>query len=184
MIYQGDGAEGPERIVTEVTRDTKTILGVDTVVVHDYVTQNGTLVEDTYDWFAQDTDGNVWYFGESTKKTDDSTGKLTDTEGSWETGVDGAQPGLVMKASPAVGDTFYQEYLKGHAEDRADVIKLGEHVTVKRGTYVDTVRTKDYTALEPSVVEHKVYAKGVGFVYVEHVTGPPETIGLTAIEGF
>lgn len=183
-VYEGSGADGPEQIVKEILRETKTIMGVNTVIMHDYVTRNGRLYEDTYDWFAQDKDGNVWYFGEATKKLDDKTGQLTDTAGAWEAGVKGAQPGIVMKAKPAVGQSFYQEYFKGVAEDQADVLKTGEAVVTKGGTFSDTVRTKDYTALDTSVVENKLYARGIGFVMVEHTTGPPEKIELVRIEKF
>lgn len=183
-VYEGTGADGPEQIVKEILRETKTIMGVKTVVMHDYVTRNGKLYEDTYDWFAQDKDGNVWYFGEATKKLDDKTGQLTSTAGAWEAGVKGAQPGIVMKAKPAVGQSFFQEYAKGEAEDQADVIKVGETVTTKAGTYSDTFRTKDYTALDTSAVENKLYARGIGFVFVEHVVGPPGKIELVHIEKF
>jgi hypothetical protein len=184
QVFEGKSGDELERTVTEVTRDTKRILGVPTVVVHDRVTSGDEIVEDTCDWFAQDAAGNVWYFGEATRALDEKTGKLTNTAGSWEAGVDGAQPGLLMKAHPAVGDSYYQEYLKGQAEDRADVIKVGERITVRYGASTDTVRTKDYTALEPAVVENKVWARGIGLVYVEHVTGSPETVELIAIERF
>ncbi len=183
-IYEGTTADGPERTVVEVTRDTKTIMGVPAVVVHDTVSRAGTLIEDTYDWYAQDKAGNVWYFGEDTRALDEKTGQLTDTAGAWEAGVNGAQPGLIMKAQPAVGQSFYQEYFRGEAEDQADVIRTGESIAVKYGNFADTVRTKDYTALDTSVVENKVYASGVGFIYVEHVAGAPEKVELVAIEKF
>ena len=184
FVYDGSTADGPERTVVEVTRDTKTIMGVPAVVVHDTVSRNGMLIEDTYDWYAQDKAGNVWYFGEDTKAFDEATGKLTDTAGAWEAGVNGAQPGIVMKAQPAVGQSFYQEYYQGEAEDQADVIRIGETITTRYGTFSDTVRTKDYTALETSVVENKAYTGGVGFVYLEHVTGPAEKVELVAVERF
>ena len=130
------------------------------MVVHDHVTRGGELIEDTYDWFAQDAAGNVWYFGEATKALDERTGKLTDTAGSWQAGVDGAQPGVLMKAHPAVGDSFHQEYLKGEAEDQADVIETGERIAVRYDTFTDTMRTKDYTALDTAVVENKLWARG------------------------
>lgn len=183
-IYEGKNADGNERIVKEVTRGTRTVMGIHTVVLHDYVTLDGTLIEDTYDWFAQDKAGNVWYFGEATKALDDKTGQLTDTKGAWEAGVDGALPGIIMKAAPTVGDSYRQEYYKGSAEDQADVVKTGESITTTAGTFTDTVRTKDYTALDTTVVEEKLFAAGVGFVYVEHVKGPPEKIELVAIEKF
>jgi hypothetical protein len=184
LVYQGTTEDGQEKIVTEVARETKTVMGVESVIVHDFVTDNGTLIEDTYDWYAQDKAGNVWYFGEATAKLDDKTGKLTDTAGSWEAGVDGAQPGIVMKATPTIGDSYRQEYYQGQAEDEAAILKTGQSITTKAGTFSDTVRTKDFTALETAVVEEKVYAADIGFVFVEHVKGPPEKIELVAIEKF
>jgi hypothetical protein len=179
MIYEGNSPDGRERIVVDVTRDTKTIAGVNTVVVRDTVSVDGKVVEDTFDWYAQHRAGSVWYFGEATRKIESG---VTSTEGSWEAGVDGAQPGVVMPAHPKVGATYRQEYYKGHAEDRIDILSLRERATVPFGSLEGLVKTKDYSALEPDVVENKYYARGIGFVLVVHVKGPAERIELVGVE--
>jgi hypothetical protein len=138
-------------------------MGVEAVVVHDQVTDaDGEVIEDTYDWFAQDAEGNVWYFGEDTTAYEDG---VADTSGAWEAGVDGALPGIVRPADPAVSDTGYrQEYFPGEAEDMGQVIAVGGSATVPAGEFDDVVVTRDWTPLEPDVVEEKSYAPGVGFV--------------------
>ena len=98
-------------------------MGVSTTVVRDTVTIDGALVEDTYDWYAQDQEGNVWYFGEETAEYED--GEIVSTAGAWEAGVDGALPGIVMEADPTVGDSYRQEYYPGEAEDMAEVVQTG-----------------------------------------------------------
>ena len=148
-------------VVTTVTTQTKTILGVHCIVVHDLATANGKTKEDTLDWYAQDKHGNVWYFGEDTKAYREN-GKYT-TEGSWEAGEDGAQPGIIMPANPAPGEPYRQEYLAGHAEDKAQVIALNESVKVPYGEFVGALRTKEWSDLEAGS-DAKWYARGVGFI--------------------
>jgi hypothetical protein len=162
LIYEADTPDGLEHIEVAVTYDTRTILGVACVVVHDTVTLDGQLIEDTFDWYAQDRDGNVWYFGEDSRTYEN--GVLVSTEGSWEAGVDSAKPGIVMEADPQVGDSYRQEYYVGVAEDTAEVVSLNESVTVPYGSFESCVETKDFTPLEPGVVEYKFYAAGVGQV--------------------
>jgi hypothetical protein len=145
-----------------VTSDTKTILGVTCVVVRDTVTVNDELEEDTLDWYAQDKQGNVWYFGENAKQY--AGGLIVGIEGSWEAGVNGAQPGIVMKANPAVEDIYRQEFAPGEAEDMAEVLSLSETVTVPFGSYTNCIKTREFSALEPDVSEHKFYADDVGFI--------------------
>jgi len=154
--FEGDG----EVITVTVTSNPKTILGVNCIEVRDTATVGGEVTEDTFDWYAQDRDGNVWYFGEDTKEFEG--GVVVSTEGSWEAGVDGAKPGIVMKAAPAVGDSYRQEYLACEAEDEADVLAVDEPVTVPAGSYEHCVKTHDYSALEPAVNEQKYYCPGVG----------------------
>ena len=144
-----------------VMHDTRTIMGVACVVVHDVVLEKGVVKEDTYDWYAQDKRGNVWYFGEDTKEFLDH-GKVN-TEGSWEAGVDRNQPGIIMPADPKPGAPYRQEYGPGHAEDMGQVVAVGETVTVPFGTFTDCVRTKEWSLLEPGT-EKKWYARGVGAV--------------------
>src|SRR3954462_2004891 len=123
----------------------------------------GKLIEKTFNYYAQDKKGNVWYFGEDTREY--KNGKVTSTKGSWEAGVDGAKPGIIMQAHPKVAQSYRQEYYKGEAEDMAKVLSLNESVTVPYGSFDRVLKTKEWTPLEPSYVEHKYYAPGVGQVY-------------------
>jgi hypothetical protein len=159
FVYQG----GAERDEFAVTSDTKKVMGVECVVVNDKAWEGGKLIERTYDWFAQDKEGNVWYFGEDTKEY--KNGKVVSTKGSWEAGVDGAEPGIIMEAHPKVGQTYRQEYYKGEAEDKAKVLRLNDLVTVPYGSFDHVLVTREWTPLEPSYDEHKYYAPGVGQVY-------------------
>lgn len=151
-----------------VTHDTKMIMGVKCVVVHDTLTQDGVLKEDTLDWFAQDKDGSVWYFGEATKEF--KAGGRESTEGSWEAGIKGALPGIVMPAKPQPGKPYRQEYSRGEAEDMGQVVALDESVTVPAGSYKGCVRTKEWSMVE-SGSEKKWYAKGIGFIKSESTAG-------------
>jgi hypothetical protein len=166
------------------TTETKVILGVTCVVVHDVVYEHGTtnLVEDTYDWYAQDKDGNVWYFGEDTVSYE---GGATSTEGSWEAGVKGAKPGILMWAHPEdhIGETYRQECLSEVAEDKAQVLSVTASATVPYNsgtTFTNCVQTKDYSDLEPEVVENKYFAPGVGQVLTVMVQGGDEREELVA----
>jgi hypothetical protein len=175
-VYEGMQGDATERTVVEVTRDTKAILGVTSVVVHDTVSNDGTVKEDTFDWYAQDRVGNVWYFGEDTKEFEN--GVVVSTEGSWEAGVDGAKAGIIMNARPSAGVAYRQEYYRGHAEDFARVLGKIESVTVPAGTYHDVVKTKEFTPLEPKLLEHKYYARGVGVVREVTVKGGSDRVQL------
>lgn len=180
MVYQGETEEGTEVIEVYVTHETKEVMGVKALVVQDKVWLNGDLIEDTEDWYAQDNDGNVWYFGEDTADLVD--GKIVSREGSWEAGVDGAKPGIVMKANPKIGDSYRQEYYKGKAEDKADVISLGESVKVPFGSFNNCMKTLDYTPLEPSVKENKYYCSEVGGVALEVDLESGERVELVSVE--
>ena len=166
------GKHTSENEVT-ITSDTKTIMGVVCVVVRDKVTENGELKEDTFDWYAQDKKGNVWYFGEDTKEFHPH-GQV-DTEGSWEAGVDRNQPGIIMPANPKPGAPFRQEYGPGHAEDMGQVVAVNQTVTVPAGTFTGCVRTKEWSLLEPGY-EKKWYAKGVGVVRTESTSHEVATL--------
>src|SRR5215210_2944884 len=159
FFYDG----GAQRDEFTVTHSTKKVMGVECVAVNDKAWENGKLIEQTYDWHAQDKKGNVWYFGEDTKEY--KNGKVVSTKGSWEAGVDGAKPGIIMQAHPKVGQSYRQEYYKGEAEDMAKVQSLNESVTVPYGSFDGVLETKEWTPLEPGYVEHKYYARGVGQVY-------------------
>jgi hypothetical protein len=155
-IYEG----GSETITVTVTNETKVIEGIPCVVIHDVVEHNGKIIEDTYDWYAQDKDGNVWYFGEDTKAYKD--GEVS-TEGSWTAGVDGALPGVVMWGTPEVGTVYRQEYYVGHAEDMGKVLSLNDSATTPAASCQGTcVVTEDTTPLEPDLLEHKYYAPNIG----------------------
>jgi hypothetical protein len=174
--YRGTSDEGPEADVVTVTPDTKNVLGVTAVVVHDVVSRDGEVTEDTYDWYAQDKAGNVWYLGEDTKELEN--GKVVSTEGSWEAGRDGARAGIVMKAHPKVGEDYAQEYYPGKAEDRATVVALDAQATVPFGSFDHVVETKDYSRLEPEIVEHKYFARGIGSVLEVTVKGGKDRLEL------
>ena len=160
--FRSETDEGIETIEFTVTRDTRTILGVTCIVVRDIVRVDGSVTEDTLDWFAQDRSGNVWYFGENTAEFED--GLITTTAGSWEAGVDGAQPGIIMFAQPVVGKSYRQELFLGEAEDAAEIISLNETVTVPAGTFSNCLQTEDFTPIDPDNTEFKYYAPGVGTV--------------------
>jgi hypothetical protein len=171
-FLEKDGRESRENKTT-VTDETKIVMGVNCVVVHDTVTLDGVLQEDTFDWYAQDKHGNVWYFGEVTREF--KSGGRVSTAGSWEAGVNGAKPGIIMQAHPQPGEPYRQEYFPGEAEDIGQVMATGETVTVPFGTMKDCVRTKDWSLLE-SGSEKKWYAKGVGFVRSESTSGEVSTL--------
>lgn len=162
LILDGVKDGVPQRHETTITTQTKRIIGVDCVVVNDVVTSNGALVEKTSDWYAQDAKGSVWYFGEAS--ADYENGVVVSTDGSWEAGVDGAEPGIIMPADPKPGPAFYTEFRPGVAEDRAKVLKVGETLTNRSGDYKNVVEIRDTNPLDPTLVQHKWYAPGVGLV--------------------
>src|SRR5215210_4661950 len=159
FVYEG----GAERGEMTVTYDTKKVMGVECVVVDDRGYEDGKLIEKTYDWFAQDKQGTVWYFGEDTKEYEN--GAVVSTKGSWEAGVDGAKAGIIMPADPKVGQSYHQEYYPGEAMDMAKVLSLNASVRVPYGLFDRVLVTREWTPLEPSYDEHKYYARGVGQVY-------------------
>ena len=159
-----------QKVVVRVTHRTRLIAnGVTARVVRDTVTERGRLVEDTRDWYAQDTAGTVWYLGERTKEYE--RGRLVGTEGSFEAGVDGAQAGVVVPAHPVPGMHYRQEHYAGHAEDRASVVSLDEQVTVPAGHFRNVLFTRETNPLEPRVVEYKFLAPGVGPVLALEISG-------------
>jgi hypothetical protein len=182
-VYEGKSEDGEtERIEIEVTQDTKPVMGVTTTVVREREWVNGELVEDTFDWFAQDKDGNVWYFGEDSKEI--ANGEVVSTKGSWEAGVNGAMPGIIMKANPEVGDAYRQEFLKGEAEDMGQVLGVSDSVSIGFGSYQNCLKIKDWTPLEPDVVEHKFYSKEVGnLILEEKVAGESGRVELIEMKG-
>jgi hypothetical protein len=181
LVYEGH-SEGEREVVTiEVLSETKEILGVTCVVVKDAVEAAGELKELTFDWYAQDADGNVWYFGETTEEYEG--GKVVTRAGSWEAGVDGALPGVIMPADPEVGLAYTQEHYPGEAEDKGKVIAVGGSITVPFGSFEDVVVTRDWTPLEPGVREQKTYAPGIGVVFEEVVRGDAGVLRLVEATG-
>ncbi|MCV9962601.1 hypothetical protein OIU34_11895 [Pararhizobium sp. BT-229] len=172
IIDPETGEEETERNDHFATFDTKVIEDVEAVVVRDTAYADGLLVEDTLDWYAQDDEGNVWYLGEiATNYNYDDDGNFigTDFDGSWEAGVDGAQPGWIMRAAPTTGDDYFQEFYAGVAEDEGEVIATGLHVETDFGSFDDVVQILDTSALEPGVGAYKYFAPGVGLVMEEEV---------------
>ena len=162
-----------------VTHRTKTILGVQTTVVHDVVLRHGTPREVTSDWYAQDRDGNVWYFGENTRELD-RRGHVTSREGSFKAGRHGARPGVLFPGHPRVGQKARQEYYKGHAEDAFKVLDVDARVSTPDVSTHHAVRTKEWSPLEPGVVDNKYYVRGVGDVKEVTVKGPKERVHLVS----
>lgn len=156
---------GTERSEVVVLKEKKAIMGVSTTVVWDRVWLNDKLLEDTRDWYAQDRDGNVWYFGESVANYKD--GKLVDYAGTWEAGVDGAKPGIIMPAIPKVGLTYQQEYAKGKAEDMGTIMALGQQISVPQGVLDDCVQVRDWSRIERTANEYKYFCPAVGFKALE-----------------
>ena len=161
-VYREQDPEGDMRVVVTVTDRTKRIAnGIEARVVHDVVSQDGEPIEVTDDWYAQDSDGNVWYLGEATAEYEN--GKVVTREGSFEAGVDGAQPGIIMPADPQPGLTYRQEYYEGEAEDFAKVLDLSSTAEVPFGSFDGLLRTEDVNPLgDPKQVENKFFAEGVG----------------------
>jgi hypothetical protein len=178
--YTGLDEGDPVTDVVVVTDRTRLIDGVRTRVVFDRLFQGGHVVERTNDYFAQDSCGNVWYFGEDTAELN-KAGKVTNTEGTWHSGVDGAQPGVFMQAHPELDRKFRQEWLAGHAEDAFRVVDLSTSVQVPADHYADVIRTEETTALEAGVIDNKWYAKGIGDVKELTVKGPQERLVLVQV---
>jgi hypothetical protein len=179
-VYRGVKGGQPSRDVFTVTAATKTIQGIPCTVVRDRLYLRGRLEERTEDWYAQDRAGNVWYFGEATAELSPN-GSVKSTEGSWQSGVDGARAGIFMPARPHPGQTGQQEYYKGHAEDHFRVLSLSGHVRTPAASSDRALLTREWTPLEPGVVDHKLYVKGIGTVLEQTVRGGDERNALVSI---
>jgi len=156
-------------VVVATTKTEKLANGITGRVVRDTARQGGQIIEDTIDWYAQDSAGNVWYLGEQTAEFEH--GKIVSRHGSFEGGVKGAQPGILLPAKPEVGQRYRQEYLKGEAEDNGEVLATDELVQVRTGRYRHALLTKDTSTIEPTVVEYKLYAPGVGPALALSISG-------------
>ena len=161
QFFRDGNDQGIENIQIEVTNNTKIIKGIICEIIHDQVFEKGILIEDTYDWYAQDKWGNVWYMGEDTKKLVEGNWITT---GSWEHGVNGAVAGIIMLGHPEqhIGELYPQEYLKDSAEDKARVISCNSTASIQFGTFTHCVVTEETTRLSPGVKEYKYYAPGIG----------------------
>lgn len=180
-VYEAETTDGLERIEVEVLDETRTVAGIECVVVRDTVTLDGELTEDTYDWYAQDRDGNVWYMGEDS--TEYEGGESVSTAGSWEAGADGALPGIKLWAEPHIRQApYYQEFYEGEAEDLGRDISLSGKASVPFGEYNDLLVVEEWNKLDPGTVELKYYAEGVGTVKEEVIRGGSEIVGLTEFE--
>ena len=172
MTWTYKGAKSGTQVLvrTAVQRHTKVVDGVRCITVLDRAFQDGKLAENTLDYYAQDTQGNVWYFGEKSQKID--RGRVVSTAGSWMAGVNGAQPGIIMQAAPAVGQSYFQEYAAGVAQDQAEVLTASTNF----------VQTREFTMLEPDSTEVKFYAAGIGVVKQHSLTGEPESLQLVSFQ--
>jgi hypothetical protein len=179
--YQKTTEDGPERTVVEVLPESHTVWGVEATAVRDRVFLDGELIEDTQDWFAQDTEGNVWYLGEDSK--DYENGQVVSTEGSWAAGVDGAKPGVIMWANPAahLGEPYRQEYYQGKAEDWGKVVAVNQSVSVPAGSFTGCIKTEDWSGLEPGVLENKFYCPQTGLVLEVPAQGGSERNELVEV---
>jgi hypothetical protein len=176
-VYEGykDGAHVLDTVF--VTHETRVVMGVRCTVVLDRVYEDGEINEDAYDWYAQDLEGNVWYFGEITFEY--TNGVVTSLEGSWEAGIENGLPGKMMLANPRVGERYRQEYKPGVVADMAEVLSVTDSISVPHGgLYRNCVRTKDWSPLDPGVIAHKFYARGVGLIHEIAVAGESERIDL------
>jgi hypothetical protein len=170
---------GAEHVVLTVTHDTRNVMGVTATVVTDEDYIDGALIEETYDWYAQDRWGNVWYLGEATAEIEN--GRPTSTHGSWEAGVEGARPGIVMLADPRPGDRYRQEFFRHEAEDVARIVSVDTRFRIPFGRFTGVLVTEETSPIEPGVAEVKRYAPGVGLIESRMVRGGSELVRLVKV---
>jgi hypothetical protein len=181
LVYSGVKDGQTQRDTVIVTNQTKVILGVTATVVSDIADHNGAILERTSDWYAQDKQGNVWYLGEDTVHFPPH-GKA-DTSGSWEAGVNGAVPGIIMEANPQIPDAYRQELLAGEAEDTAWIVDRGTTIRVPYGRVTNVLTTLEATRLEPGAYDQKVYGPGIGIVLEQSLSGDVEFAKLESVTG-
>jgi hypothetical protein len=181
LVYSGikDGQTQTDTVT--VTNQKKVILGITATVVHDVATHDGTVLETTFDYYAQDQQGTVWYLGEDT--THFLPNGKADTSGSFQAGVDGAQPGIIMKATPRIPDAYRQECYAGQAEDTAWVVATSGSARVPYGNVRNVLTTLEATQVEPGAYDQKVYGPGIGIVSERSLTGPNEFAQLVSVGG-
>jgi hypothetical protein len=180
LTAKGEDGGTPATDILRVTHRTKRILGIRATVIDDRVYENGRLNERTHDYYAQDKQGNVWYLGEDTA-TLKPNGQVESREGTWRAGVHGGRAGIFMPAHPHVGDGGWQEYLNGHAEDRYRILNFHTRVHTPASSSNHAMLIRETTPLEPRVVDHKIYVRGIGTVREETVKGGNERYQLVSI---
>ncbi|HET7474446.1 MAG TPA: hypothetical protein VFJ97_00295 [Dermatophilaceae bacterium] len=182
LVYAGrkDGRQALDLVLA--TGRVRRVDGVPTRVVEDRLYLDGVLAERTADYYSQDRCGNVWYFGEDTASLD-RHGRVVDTEGSWLAGVNGAEPGVFMQARPQLERRFRQEWYAGQAEDTFRAVRRSVPVTVPAGHFEHALETRERTALEPGVLDRKLYVAGVGQVLESSLRGPVEHLELVEVIG-
>jgi hypothetical protein len=180
-VYRGtkDGQSQVDQVT--VTDKTKVLLGITARTVFDVATHHGKLLEKTWDWYAQDRQGNVWYLGENTTHYLPNGHK--DKSGSWQAGVADAKPGIIMEANPQIPDAYRQECRPGKAEDTAWIVNTQGSVTVPYGTQRHVLTSLETARIEPKVVDQKVYAPGVGIVLERALSGETEIARLVSVTG-
>jgi hypothetical protein len=161
--YEGQSEDGTEAVEEKRQATSKTVDGIECVVIKFTAWLNGQLSEEADDWYAQDTSGTVWYFGEYVNNYD-SNGQLINHDGSWEAGVDGAKPGIIMPANPTPGMQYREEYYFNEAEDQAEIVNVGLMVSIPYGNFTNVLETRNWSELEPDIVEQKFYAPGIGVI--------------------
>jgi hypothetical protein len=177
--YRGEALNDADRLVpspdnARVQHVHKQVDGVQALVVYDNVYLNGLKQEATQDYYAQDVHGNVWYLGEyETELVRDKHGKIVKVshQGSWEAGVNGAKPGYIMPAHPKVGFAYFQEHAPGVALDTARITAVDLTLNVQGKVYRHVVLTREFSRLEPTVVDYKWYAPGVGMLLEREFDG-------------
>jgi hypothetical protein len=178
--FEGVRGRTPQTDDQVVLHRTKQILGVTCTIVRDVVSEHGRAVERTFDWFAQDRQGNVWYMGEDSFER--THGRFMEAGDSWVSGVGGAHPGIIMPADPQPGDAYRQEYYpSGEALDEARVVRLGAERSVPYGDFKDVLVTSEFSPVEPQT-ERKYYARGVGEIAERVVKGHHEAFRLVELE--
>jgi hypothetical protein len=181
LRYRGVMKNGttPQTDTFAITHKKKQVMGIGCTVVSDMVTSRGRPVERTFDWFAQDRQGNVWYMGEETQELKHGTfGKMID---SGPAGKNGAQPGLAMEAHPVKGDSYWQFHWPGHALDTATVLGSGGRISVPYGSFKNTLLTQEQSPLEPGVKDQKWSVPGIGYVQERAAAGTKEQIKLVSV---
>jgi hypothetical protein len=178
--YRGVKDGHPSRDVLTVTHQTRRIDGVPCVVVQDRLYLSGHLGERTTEWYSQDKQGNVWYFGENTAELD-AAGLVTNSNGTWRAGAKGAKPGIFMFAAPGVGQSARQEYYRGQAEDHFQVLSLHTSARVPYTSSTHAMLTREWTPLEPGTIDHKLYVRGIGTVLEQTVKGGTERAALISV---